>query len=418
MDKEPKLEYSIGVMNNAIVQVKEFVKTCYTAPMITPNSKEIKKGDIFFCLPGGEPYIEDAKKRGAESILYGDRQEMARVGNERYNHPSKELVVIGITGTNGKTTVSFLIHKVLEKLGRKSCVSGTLSDRLTTPESIETLGKMRKHLESGGSHYIMEVSSHGIDQGRHWGVEFDVRCLTNITQDHLDYHKTIEAYKKVKEQFLLEGDGIKIRSENILDVPDIVNPYVKGDFNQINLKTAYACLFAIGEDPKSVINELSSVKGPPGRFEYINCGQEFEVVVDYAHTEDGLKNVLESIRKIKQRRCLVVFGCGGDRDKEKRPLMGSVVSEYADVIVITNDNPRSEEPQVIADQIKAGIKTEIKVHQILDRKEAIKYVLSNAKAGDTILIAGKGHEKTQEIGGKRVPFDDREIVRELLGSKR
>lgn len=382
--------------------------------MICPHTNQISDGDIFFCLPGGEPYVAAACKAGAKAVVYGDREKMADLGNQVYKNPSHTLKVVGVTGTNGKTTVTHLLAEALTLLGKKPLVSGTLTERLTTPESIETLAKMRQHRHNNGTHYIMEVSSHGIDQGRHWGIQYDVKCLTNISQDHLDYHKTLEAYHAVKEQFLSEGASAVVRGDQLDSVVPISNPRVKGPFNQENLQVAYACLVALGEDPSAVRESLSQVSAPPGRFEYIDQGQPFSVIVDYAHTPDGLEKILQAVQQDAPKRLVVLFGCGGDRDRGKRSKMGKIAASYADQIVVTNDNPRSEDPMAIATDIQAGIPDTVSTEIILDRKKAIESILSTARAGDSVLLAGKGHETTQVLADKTIDLDDRQEARRIL----
>ena len=382
--------------------------------MIHPHTQQIEKGDFYFCLPGGEAYISDAFKKGAKAVIYGDRVKMAHIGNQLYGNPSESLVVMGITGTNGKTTVTHMICEALKKMGKKPAFSGTLNGRLTTPESIETLQKMRAHKDAGGTHYIMEVSSHGIDQGRHLGITYALRCLTNISQDHLDYHGSLEAYRNIKLRFLNEGDSKRINGETLVFTKDIHNPNIKGRFNQENLQLAYACLVAVGEEEGLSRKVLSQISSPPGRYEFIDFGQPFSVIVDYAHTPDGLEKVLSSIKDEGPKRCLTLFGCGGDRDQGKRAKMGRIASRYSDFLMITNDNPRSEDPDKIISDIKDGIPTDQPTEVVLDRGEAIKIILSKAQPGDTILIAGKGHEKTQVLANKTIYFDDREIVRSIL----
>lgn len=384
------------------------------------NSKEIIKDDIYICLPGGEKYIEEAHKNGAKKTIKMSRPEMAKFASKLYGAPSKELKVIGITGTNGKTTITYLIAQALVMAGYKPYVLGTINSELTTPESLDIQRIMAKHLATGGTHFVMEVSSHGIDQGRINEIEFDVKALTNITQDHLGYHKTFENYKNTKLSFMKESETVKIYPENYKKVELPFKHPLPGRFNYENLQTAYLALKGLNISEEIIKKALSKAQAPPGRFENIDEGQLFYAIVDYAHTPDGLENVLTEAKNIaldRQGKVLVVFGCGGDRDRKKRPKMGKVVNKYADYFVITQDNPRSEDWTQITDDILEGLDLASSFKVIHDRREAIMDIIKKAEEKDVVMIAGKGHEDYQILANGKIHFDDREEVRLAIRRK-
>ncbi|NBV41998.1 UDP-N-acetylmuramoyl-L-alanyl-D-glutamate--2,6-diaminopimelate ligase [bacterium] len=383
------------------------------------DSRKIRPGDTFICLPGGEAHIEDAKSRGAVEVLRMTRSELAEFANRIYQTPSKQLKVIGVTGTNGKTTVTHLIAHGLKAAGYKPALLGTLNAALTTPESLDIAQAMRAHADAGGTHFVMEVSSHAIHQGRISGIDFDVRVLTNITQDHLDYHKTFEAYKAVKMSFMA-GPGASIYPERFETEALGFSVPLPGRFNYKNFQAAVAVLRHY-KIPEPVINaSMASATAPPGRFERVSEGQDFDVIVDYAHTPDGLENVLKEARimaDMTQGRVITVFGCGGDRDRTKRPKMGRIAEQIADVVVVTSDNPRTEDPDAIIDEIKTGLERPDAVVVFVDRRDAIRYAISVAQKGDVVVLAGKGHETYQILGKESVHFDDREVARESIQAR-
>ena len=332
-----------------------------------------------------------------------------------YKHPSKDLFVIGITGTNGKTTVSYLIGEVLKSAGYNTFVLGTLNSGnkdLSTPKSKDISNFMSTHVKQGGTHFVMEVTSEGIDQERIDGIEFDIKILTNITQDHLDYHKTFLNYKNTKLKFMNAGNAYKIFPRNFKKEPINFKPQLLGDFNHLNIKAAASALRHIGIDEKYIVGTLSTCTAPRGRLEHVEKGQQFLVLIDYAHTPDGLLNVLMTVKEIalnRNGRLLVMFGCGGDRDQDKRAKMGSIASRIADYVVITDDNPRSEDGQEIINQITDGIEPEFhNFVSINDRARAIKYIINAANKNDVVLLAGKGHETYQIMKSKILQFDDKE----------
>ena len=330
-------------------------------------------------------------------------------------HPSKDLYVIGITGTNGKTTVSYLIGEVLKSAGYNPFVLGTLNSGnkdLSTPESIDISNFMRAHIEQGGTHFVMEVTSEGIDQGRIDGIEFDMKLLTNITQDHLDYHKTFLNYKMTKLNFMSAGDAYKIYPEKFNEELIKFNTKLLGDFNLLNVKAAASALRHIGVGENFIKETLSSCMAPRGRLESVDKGQQYLVLIDYAHTPDGLLNVLSTVKEIalsRDGRLLVLFGCGGDRDQDKRARMGKIASSLADYVVITEDNPRSEDGREIMYQILDGVDSEFRNFVLIqDRARAIKFIINQARHNDVVVLAGKGHETYQILKSKVIQFDDKE----------
>ena len=460
---------------------------------ISCDSKKISENFIFVAIKGnnadGHRFIKEAIDRGAKAVILQSteyraqitekisfiavedtRKALAKLAREFYGNPSSKIKIIGITGTNGKTTVSYLIEAVLKEAGRSPAVIGTVNYRFkdkvspsknTTPPPIELQSMLAQMQKEDIDYAIMEVSSHALDQSRTEGIDFHSAIFTNLTQDHLDYHKTLENYFQVKAKLfknidsrsfavinnddaygrrlkeLTLGQIITYGIENQSDImaKDIkcdishMEFLIKIDKQEIEFKTriigcynVYNILATLSWALKEGI-DLSIIKSVmekfylvPGRLERIDFKGDFSIFVDYAHTEDALRNVIKTLKQLSSNRVIVVFGCGGERDKTKRPKMGYVVSELADYAIITNDNPRSEDPKIIAGDIKKGIrKTNFCV--ILNRKEAIKKSLSMAKSGDIVLIAGKGHENCQILKDRIVHFDDREVVRECLMSR-
>lgn len=382
------------------------------------DSRKIKPGDVFLCLPGGDSYIPQALEKGAVSYLKVTRAEMAELVNKALDFPSRHLTVIGITGTNGKTTVCHLITEALKTAGYKPSAQGTLTGSLTTPESLDTLTAMRRHLDNGGTHFVMEVSSHAIHQQRIAGIEFDVKVLTNITHDHLDYHGSFEEYRNVKLSFMKSDNGHAIYPEDFEKETIWFSHQLKGTFNELNLKAAIAVLHYLKVDDAAIEAALSRVTAPSGRFELIDAGQPFLVVVDFAHTPDGLENVLKEARILAEKRggfLRTLFGCGGDRDKAKRPVMGHIASSYSDYAIIAPDNPRTERLESINEDIIRGISVpESRYEVINDREEAIRQLIMSAHPNDVLVIAGKGHESYQILNSGTVPFSDQETARKMI----
>ncbi len=384
------------------------------------DSRKISPGDTYICLPGGEKFIADAEQRGAVETLAMDRAKLGEFSNTLFDTPSKKIPLIGVTGTNGKTTVTHLIYAGLTAAGYKPALLGTLNAPLTTPESLYINQAMDEHIANGGTHFVMEVSSHAIAQNRIAGLHFSVKVLTNITQDHLDYHKTFEAYRDTKLGFMSAGDTVACYPENYQqhDVPFPVP--LPGMFNYHNFQAAIAALRALDIPDAQFMPGLATATAPPGRFEAIHEGQPFLVIVDYAHTPDGLENVLKESKRLAEARggkTHVLFGCGGDRDRGKRPKMAQIAAQHADTVIITADNPRTESPSQIFGDILTGLTETSTPYQVIeDRKDAIFALIERAKAADVLLIAGKGHETVQILADRTLPFDDRHIAREAINA--
>jgi UDP-N-acetylmuramoyl-L-alanyl-D-glutamate--2,6-diaminopimelate ligase len=462
------------------------------------DSRRVVPGTLFFALPGlradGASFIDEAVSRGAVAIVTNKmpalppakvtfiqvadpRAMLAAVAQRYYKFPDRDMTVVGVTGTNGKTTVTHLLKHFLngdQRVGLLGTISYDLGARTvpsfrTTPESVDIYGMMAQMRDAGCRHAVMEVSSHGIDQQRVRGMHFGAAVFTNLTRDHLDYHQTIDAYFEVKTRLFTGATGTlpkvsvvnlddpygeklaakinaevsgtklvtygenpraQVRAENVSlnfknttlrlvwpgGTMEIDSPLI-GRYNVSNLLAAIATAWGLGRDPVVFLARLRAFKGVPGRMERIEEGQSFNVLVDYAHTDDALRNALGMLRAITPGRLLVVFGCGGNRDRTKRPLMTRAVQEFADFAFATADNPRNEAITQIFDDMRAGVTAPEKITWIEDRRRAISLALDMAKPGDCLLIAGKGHESYQEFADKVFPFDDRQVVRELIGIK-
>lgn len=461
---------------------------------ITYDSRRVTPGMVFVAVRGqnvdGHDYIASAIDRGAAAIVCeqngfsslratkvkvsDSREALARLAAAYYQHPSRKMKVIGITGTNGKTTVSFLVKRILEVSGQMTGLIGTVryevGDRMipahrTTPEALETQQMLSQMQRSGCTSCVMEVSSHALDQGRVHGVDFDVCIFTNLTQDHLDYHEDMEAYYQAKKKLfspLLSGGkkgtgviniddafGERLGRESELEVNlsyglkesaklravnvklgametvftvltdtmtfDIKLPLI-GRHNVYNALAAIGAALALEVKVEHIQQALASIPPVPGRLEAVNAEQPFGVFVDYAHTDDALRNVLSTMRELTTGRLLLAFGCGGSRDTGKRAKMGKVAAELADFTLITTDNPRKEKPEAIATMVEEGFRSvRADGYQVeLDRSRAIDEVIRMAQPGDLVLIAGKGHETYQEFEDTVVPFDDRVYAQETL----
>ncbi|MDE0116793.1 MAG: UDP-N-acetylmuramoyl-L-alanyl-D-glutamate--2,6-diaminopimelate ligase [bacterium] len=436
------------------------------------DSRTVNPGDLFFCVPGavhdGHDFAADALARGAAGLVVerpldldcpqlqakSARQAMGPISAVFYGRPSHSMEVIGVTGTNGKTTVCSLLGSVLGAAGLQTEVLGTLTGALTTLESVDLQCKLAGWRSAGTKAVVIEVSSHALDQHRVDGIRFDVAVFTNLTADHLDYHRTMDEYFAAKSRLFTPqlsdravvnaGDDygkLLVARHRIPTVAydprkapvwlgprglalrwrgqDVGLPLI-GRFNAANALAAAEAALLLGASPSEVVAGLESAAPVPGRFETIGAGSPFTVVVDYAHTPDGLAQVLVAARElVAGAGCLrLVFGCGGDRDPQKRPMMGGVAAELADQVIVTSDNPRSEEPEAIIADILGGVPEDsdgISVQP--DRRAAIAQCLANASDGDVVLVAGKGHETTQAVGHRLIPFDDRVVARELLASR-
>ncbi len=411
-----------------------------------------------------------------QALVENARAAMAPAALAFYRRPTDELRVAGITGTNGKTTTAFLVRGLLETAGTGTGLLGTVKSVIggaeaelerTTPEAIDLQATFRAMLDAGDGACAMEVSSHALAIGRTDGVRFAVAAFTNLTQDHLDFHTDMDDYFAAKSLLFIpergerpgravvnvddpygrrladairaefgadlvtcsargadadlratdvefDASGSRFRIEGELGSFDAEIP-LPGDFNVENGLVAFAIATALGVEAGEAVTGLANAERVPGRLEPIDEGQAFGVLVDYAHTPDSLENVLEATRRLTAGRVICVFGCGGDRDRAKRPLMGEIAARLADVALLTSDNPRSESPEAILDEVLAGISNPAGVVREVDRRAAIRAALGRAVAGDTVVIAGKGHEQGQEFeNGRKIPFDDREVAREEL----
>jgi UDP-N-acetylmuramoyl-L-alanyl-D-glutamate--2,6-diaminopimelate ligase len=445
------------------------------------RSSDVRPGGLFFCVPGfkadGHDFAPDAVERGAAAlvcerpldlgvpdvVVASVRDAMGPAAARYYGDPTAKLTVVGITGTNGKTTTAFLTRAILERAGVRAGLLGTVKSVVggveepverTTPEAIDLQATFRRMLDAGDGACVMEVSSHALELGRADGIRFDSRVFTNLTQDHLDFHPSMEAYFTAKRR-LFDGDGAAVvniddeygrrladevpgaltyavereadyRAREVrfdpsgssfrCETPDAavsVETRLPGLFNVLNALAALAAARSVGVELEVARAALAEAERVPGRFEPVDEGQPFTVLVDYAHTPEALDNVLRAARELTDGRVHVVFGAGGDRDRAKRPLMGKAAAALADRVVVTSDNPRSEDPDAIIDEILAGAGPDVERES--DRRRAIALAVSSADAGDVVVVAGKGHEQGQEFeNGRKEPFDDVTVVREAL----
>lgn len=453
------------------------------------DSRSVKNGDVFFAISGfsvdGHSFIEKAIENGAKIIVVekevdikdgityikveDGRKALAIAACNFYDNPSKKMKLIGVTGTNGKTTSAFMLKGILEAAGYKVGLIGTIANYIgdeelhaerTTPESLELQSLFNKMVESNVDYCVMEVSSHALDLHRVYGVEFEEGIFTNLTQDHLDFHKTFENYYNAKAKlFSMSKKSIiniddkygfrlfneindkkssKITTYSIENVSDLrgeainleatgvkfnikvngtekkVNISIPGKYNVYNALGCIGAALNEGVDIDKIINALSTIT-VPGRCENLTLGKKcgFQVIRDYSHTPDSLKNILENLRELTEGRIICIFGCGGDRDKTKRPIMGEIGTNLSDIAIITSDNPRSEDPYSILDDIVAGVKKD-NYKVVENRKEAIKTALLIAQEGDIVVIAGKGHETYQILRNETIHFDEKEVVLELM----
>jgi UDP-N-acetylmuramoyl-L-alanyl-D-glutamate--2,6-diaminopimelate ligase len=443
------------------------------------DARDAAPGSIFFCVPGtradGHDFAAEAVANGAvalvverplelhvpQLVVADVRRGMAVAADEFFGRPTDDLEVAGVTGTNGKTTTAFLLYSILAAAGRRPGLLGTIESRVggerrpairTTPEAIDLQRTFREMLDGGDRSCAIEATSHGSELGRLDRVRFSALVFTNLTQDHLDFHGTIERYFDAKRRLFTEarppaavnlGDpyGRKLAQElhdhdrlltyGLVDDAELraedlelgprgahfraggleLETRLRGRFNVENILGAVAAARLLGIEDEPISRGVKELRGVPGRFEAVDEGQSFAVLVDYAHTPDSLENVLRTARDLAQSRVICVFGCGGDRDRGKRPLMGRLATELADLAIVTSDNPRSEEPDAIIAEILAGADgAEVEP----DRREAIARAIAAAGEGDVVVIAGKGHEQGQQFADRTVQFDDREVAREAL----
>jgi len=469
---------------------------------LSHDSRHVRPGDLFVCLVGsrfdGHDYAADALARGALALAVQEdhlrdlrwdadrskipllvvpdtRRALPALAVALYGDPTRTLKLVGVTGTNGKTTTTFLIASILRAAGLRTGTVGTLgaelmgetlpSDR-TTPEADQLQALFAQMRARGAQAAVMEVSSHALAQYRTDGCAYDAAAFTNLTQDHLDYHNTLDEYFEAKMRLFRDYPAVngkpfvasinlddprgaivaretrgRVLTYGIQNQADITARDIRtepgrtafrastpagtfdaelnigGTFQVYNALAAIGVGVGLGFATETIAQGLSALQAVPGRFESIPTGRGFHVIVDYAHSPDGLENLLDSARRLNPARLLIVFGCGGDRDRTKRPIMGRLAATRAEVAIVTSDNPRTEDPQAIIDEIRTGMNdATAKVIVEPDRRKAISLALQEARPGDLVLIAGKGHEDYQEIQGVKHPFDDRQVVRELLDS--
>jgi UDP-N-acetylmuramoyl-L-alanyl-D-glutamate--2,6-diaminopimelate ligase len=470
---------------------------------VAHDSRRVAPGSLFVCIRGfaqdGHAFIADAAARGAAAVLVeqdprslmipagltvirvsDSRAGLAAVSLRFFGNPSRAMRLVGVTGTNGKTTTAYLVEAILTAAGYPCGLLGTIEYRLgdttfpgerTTPESSELQGLLAHMRDLGAWAAAMEVSSHSLALHRVDGCEFDVGIFTNLTQDHLDFHGTMDRYAEAKARLFRMLGGSRAKpgeAAAVLNADDPRTPYMAqattariirfglaspaevwvrerrltlsgirataetpwgslaiasplvGQHNLSNILGAAAACLHLGVDPGGVSAGIAQLTAVPGRFEKVEAGQPFGVAVDYAHTPDALERVLRFAHQFASGRVIAVFGCGGDRDRTKRPLMGEVAARLADFVIVTSDNPRSEDPLAIIGEIEAGLKkvcADATVHAtIADRREAIGAALAHARGGDLVVIAGKGHESYQILGNRTIPFDDRVVAREALAA--
>lgn len=451
---------------------------------ITSDSRKAGHGVVFVCLKGeksdGHDFAAAASKSGCAAIIAERKvdaeapQIIVRDTHEAYSllcanffgNPASKMKFIGVTGTNGKTTVTSIIKHILESCGHKTGLVGTICNmsgekvlpaHYTTPEPYELQGLLSEMASDGCEYCVMEVSSHALAQKRVAGIKYIAGVFTNLTQDHLDFHKTMENYLKAKQKLFEVSDlGIvnlddpyadtilkeapckmltysaksktaDFRAENIEFRPDGIDYYLEGKasgkitaclpggFSVYNSLAALACAISVGITEEAAQKALATFGGVKGRIEVIPTGLDFTVIIDYAHTPDGLEKILRAVKEFARGRVVALFGCGGDRDKTKRPKMGAVAAKYADFLVVTSDNPRSEDPDAIIKDILFGLDGTEKPYKVItNRREAISFALKNAQKDDVIVLAGKGHEDYQILSTRRIHFDEHEITAEIL----
>jgi UDP-N-acetylmuramoyl-L-alanyl-D-glutamate--2,6-diaminopimelate ligase len=437
-----RLASAIGAANAPSVEIGD----------LAYDTRAVSAGSLFFCIPGsladGHDFAGDAVEAGAvalvverpvevavpQLVVESVRRAMPAAANLFFGNPSHELDVAAVTGTNGKTTTAFLLHSILAAAGRRPALltnierrvgGATLPIGLNTPESVDLQRLFRAMLDAGDGSCAMEATSIASAKGRLEGTRFAVLVFTNLTQDHLDFHETMDEYFAAKRVLFEQAERAVVnvgdpwgqrlaqelpgaRTFTPDDDLDGIDLKLRGRFNRANALGAIWAARELGVDELAIRAGVESLVGVPGRFESVDAGQPFTVIVDYAHTPDSLENVLRAARELGGRLTLV-FGAGGDRDREKRPLMGRIAAELADRAIVTTDNPRSEDPAGIARDVAGGT-----LEVVLDRRAAIELALADARAGDVVVIAGKGADTEMELADRSVPFDDRLVAREAL----
>lgn len=451
---------------------------------LTVDSRKAAPGVLFCCMKGltrdGHDFAAGAAAAGAvvmvdhdmgiesQVVVENTRLAFAEVCENYFGNPLDSLELIGITGTNGKTSITYMLKHILEKCGYKTGLIGTVQNMIgeevleshyTTPDTLELHALFRRMVDAGCKYCVMEVSSFGLEQGRVAGLHFETACFTNLTQDHLDTHGTMENYFAAKcllfercskavinvddewaaripladgmpvitisehSGAVMTGEDIVCRADGVsftMKVPSQdctvpVSAGIPGRFTVHNLLCAAGCAFSLGISPWSIAEALSSVKGIKGRAEVYPTGRDFTVILDYAHSPDGVENILSSMREVCKGRLVVLLGCGGDRDAAKRPLMGEAAARLADFVIVTSDNPRSEDPASIISQIVPGVQKHQTEYVVIEnRREAIEYAVTHARPDDVIVLAGKGHETYQILSTGTIHFDEREVLAEIL----
>lgn len=454
---------------------------------VTDDTRKVKKGSVFVCIKGanfdGHTAAAEMLKKGASAVIceysLGLKKEVV-VKNTRsayavmcanfFSNPAKELKLIGLTGTNGKTTSTYLIKSLLESAGKKVGLIGTMQNMIgdevfetsyTTPTAYELQSLFRKMADAGCEYCVMEVSSQALAQGRVDGLHFAVAVFTNLTQDHLDFHGSMENYRAAKKilfrrcdtaiinkddangEYMAQGLECKVLTYSAKDnsadfvaknitltskgityellgngIIDRVKCPIPGKFTVYNSLAAACVAVSVGIEFSAICAAFKNVSGVKGRIEVVPTDTDYTVIIDYAHSPDGLINILSSVKEFAQNRVIVVFGCGGDRDRNKRPKMADAAASLADFVVLTSDNPRTEDPEQIVNDAAQGLKGhKVDKKIIVDRTEAIRFALGEAKAGDVIVLAGKGHETYQIIGKEKRHYDEREIVSSILAGE-
>ena len=470
----------LALLIDALAPVEVVGRTPVDVTDLAYDARDAGPGSLYFCVPGsradGHDFAPEAVANGAvalvvqrplelpvpQLVVEDARRAMPVAADEFFARPTEELEVAGVTGTNGKTTTAFLLYAILAAAGRRPGLLGTIESRVggerrpairTTPEAIDLQRTFREMLDAGDLSAAVEATSHGSELGRLDRVRFSALVFTNLTQDHLDFHGTLERYFDAKRRLFTEArppaavnvadehgrrlaqelrghnelvtfglvDDAELRPEELELGPRgarfraggiELETRLRGRFNVENVLGAVAAARLLGIDDDAIAYGVRELRGVPGRFEAVDEGQPFAVLVDYAHTPDSLENVLRTARDLAQNRLICVFGCGGDRDRGKRPLMGRIATDLADLAIVTSDNPRSEEPEAIIAEILDGAGSEAEVEA--DRREAIVRAVATAGEGDVVVIAGKGHEQGQQFADHTIPFDDREVASDAL----
>ena len=494
MTERRELDALAGATGDLFLEIAGDASTGVTG--LAYDSRKVERGDLFFCMPGtlrdGHSFAHEVATAGAAALVVerptgagipeirvrDARRAMGRIAAEFYGRPADDLLVLGVTGTNGKTTTAYLLESILERAGKHPGLVGTIETRFagrtrpgvrTTPESVDLQALFAEMKDAGTGSVAMEVTSHALVLHRVEGIRFRAASFTNLTQDHLDFHSGMEDYFEAKRALftpersdagavnvddpygrkILESADVPcvsfgtapdadIRATDVDVRPDgttfvlrweagelPIASSLAGAFNVYNCLAAAATALQAGLSPDAIAGGIAGVAAVPGRFESIVKGQPFAVVVDYAHTPDSLDNVLRAARSLTREAhghrgsVIAVFGCGGDRDRSKRPLMGAAAARMSDCVIVTSDNPRSEDPEAIIGEILEGVMAESADGPdavFVDRREAIDHAIARAGAGDVVVIAGKGHETGQQFAERTVPFDDREVAGDALAS--